>query len=119
MRRKASEEENWRLHMELNETKRKYEEAAEDFAKKLEAEAMVRSVLQESNEKLHGDLENTRNVEDRRSRTRFDLEEINKKLTTEISETKQMYEEQFESRKNFLNFLLNIDSISKLSSRAK
>ncbi len=46
------------------------DEVTDDFKKKLEAEAMVRNVLQESNEKLHGDLESTKSIADKKIRTR-------------------------------------------------
>jgi hypothetical protein len=49
---------------------------------------MVRSVLQESNEKLHGDLENTRFNADRKHRSTQELEDSNKRLTRELEEQK-------------------------------
>ncbi len=68
------------IDLELNETKRKLEELKDDFNKKLEAEALVRNVLQESNDRLHGDLEHTRSNVDKKARSSQELEELSKRL---------------------------------------
>lgn len=100
--------------MEVSEAKRRLQDMEEEFVKKLEGEMAVRNLLQENNERLHGDLEMTRTNADIKTRKevrktvahayiKAEYEDFSKKLLKELEDQQKSFLDQIEALNKDIN----------------